>query len=369
MLNNNYINSEEELFHVIRTRGTTYEDYKKIVEKIQDINYTDCNDYSFLHEAVHEKKIDEAVDLMQRGIDVDIQTTDGYTAAQLAAISEQWEMLQEILKHHPKVNIKDWRYGNNLLFNIVSYKSEVRNRIAKQLLNMGANPYAENYSGKSPLSLVIMDENEELVRAFQQVKKPLQEEPEKFRVPKKRSGIFPVKMRDYMKFICIENTSIGYIKDKIVDYAAICGGEKRKYKFKLVPIEGSKWIIVCCPNRMDFYNYHNLMSWIWGISGDTDMPRQTICVAVHVNDVRLSYYGIMDKSKYGDRIVGRFQNGESFSVYLPEANKKEGNAKSYSDVLPIKKIGHYLESCGLDEIWVEKAANMSGEEIEVEMAV
>lgn len=287
----------------------------------------------------------------------------------LMAESEQWELLTEILRFHPNLNLKDWPFGNCLLWYVVLYKNEIRNQIAKKLIDMGANPYSQNSNGKSPMDIVILRKNEELIDIFSRVDKPLQEEPEKFRVPKKRSGIFPVKMRDYMKFICIEDASIGYIKDKIVDYDTICGGEKRKYKFKLVPIEGSKWIIVCCPNRMDFYNYHNLMSWIWGISGDTDMPRQTICVAVHVNDVRLSYYGIMDKSKYGDRIVGRFQNGESFSVYLPEANKKEGNAKSYSDVLPIKKIGHYLESCGLDEIWVEKAANMSGEEIEVEMAV
>lgn len=173
-----------------------------------------------------------------------------------------------------------------------------------------------------------------------------------------------------MKFICTEDTTVEYLKDKIMDYATIAGGKKTKYKFKLVPIEGSRWIIICCPDRMDFYNYHNLMSWIWGISGDVKMPRQTICVATHVNDARLSYYGIMDKSKYGDAwIMGRFQNGESFSVYLPEAYKKEGNARSDRDLLPIKMIGQYLEICGFDEMWLNKATDMPGEEIEVEIAV
>ncbi len=172
-----------------------------------------------------------------------------------------------------------------------------------------------------------------------------------------------------MKYICTEEITIENLKEKILDYATIAGGKKVKYKFKLVSIEGSKWIIICCPGKMDFYNYHNLMSWIWGISGDVKTPRQTICVAAHVNDERLSYYGIMDKTQYGDRIVVRFQNGESFSVYLPEAYKKDGNARSYSDVLPIKRIGQYLETCGLDEIWLEKAADMQGVEIEVEMAV
>ena len=370
MINYNFINFEEELLHVIRTRTTSFEDYKEIVEKIRDINYTDGNDCGFLYEAVRAKKMDVALDLMCRGIDVDIQNVNGVTAAKLAVSNNQWEMLQEILKYHPNVNLKDWRRGNNLLFDVVCYKSEIRNQIAKQLLGMGANPYAENHNGKSPLDLVIMRENEELIEAFRQVKKPLQEEKEKFRVPKKRSGIFTIKMSDYIKFICCKNTTIEYLKDKIMDYATICGGEKKRYIFKMIAIKESNWIIICCSDKLDFYNYHNLMSWIVGKPEEIASPSQTICVADNIKDARLSYYATMDKLKYGDdRVVGRFQNGESFSVYLPEAYKKEGNAKSYSDVLSIKDINKYLEICGLDEMWLKKAADLSGEEIEVEMAV
>ena len=199
MINCNFVNYEEQLFHVIRTRTTTFEDYKDVVEKIGDINYTDGNDYSFLHVAVREKKLDVVLDLMQRGIDVNIQNVNGITAAQLAVANNQWEILQEILKYHPNVNLKDWRYGNNLLFDVVSHKSEIRNQIAKQLLGMGADPYAENNNGKSPLDLAIMTQNEELIDAFRQIKRPLQEEAEKFRVPKKRSGTFVIKMSNYMK--------------------------------------------------------------------------------------------------------------------------------------------------------------------------
>lgn len=369
MINYNFINFEEELIHVIRTRTTTFEDYKEVVEKIRDINYTDSNDRSFLHAAVGEKKMDVALDLMQRGINVDIQNVNGVTAAGVAVDNNQWEMLQEILKYHPNVNLKDWRHGNNLLFDVVCYKSEIRNQIAKQLLAMGANPYAENHDGKSPLDLVIMDENEELIEAFRQIKKPLQEEEEKFRVPKKRSGIFPIKMSDHTKFICAENTTIAYLIDRITDYATICGGEKKRYKFKLIAIKESNWTIICCPDKFDFYNFHNLMSWIVGASEEIAHPSHTICVAANIKDARLSYYGTMDKSKFGDRVVGRFQNGESFSIYLPDAYKKDGNAMSYSDVLPIKSIDKYLETCGLDEMWLKKAADLSGEEIEVEMAV
>lgn len=370
MLNYVFVNEEEELFHVIRTRGTTYENYKDVVEKIHNINYTDSNDRSFLMEAVCQKRIDIAIDLLQRGIDVDLQNVNGQTASSLAVCWEQWEILEEILKYHPKVNIKDYIYGDNLLFEVVCCKNEVlRNKIAKKLLDMGANPYAKNKRGMSPLDLVMKDENEELIQAFLCVAKPLQEEEEKFRVPKKRSGIFPIRMRDYMKYICVEGGTVEYLKEKIEDYAMIAGGKKTKYAFKILQLEDRKWSVLCCPQKMDFYNYHNLMSWIVGFSEEEKKPDQTICVAINRNDTRLSYYGVMDKSKYGDRVVGRFQNGESFSIYLPDAYKKEGNAKSYSDVLPLKVISQYLEWCGLDELWLEKVDAMQGMEIEVEMAI
>lgn len=55
---------------------------------------------------------------------------------------------------------------------------------------MGANPYAENNDGTSPLDLVIANQNEELIKAFQQIPKPLQEETEKYRVPKKSAVFF-----------------------------------------------------------------------------------------------------------------------------------------------------------------------------------
>ena len=154
---------EEELLHIIRVNGSTYEEYQKVVEKVQNIDYTDDNDSSFLHTAVGQRKPDIAIDLMRRGIDVNLQDVNGHTAAQFAVSNKQWEILMEILKYHPNVNLKDWRYGDSLLFDIVQYKNETTNRIAKELLKMGANPYAQNSNGLCPLDIVIRLENQELI--------------------------------------------------------------------------------------------------------------------------------------------------------------------------------------------------------------
>lgn len=369
MLNDSFIIAEEELMHVIRSSGSSFEEYIKVLEKVKNLDYTDVNGNSFLHAAVCERKMDIAIDLMNRGIDINLQTVNGHTAAHLAIAGQQWDMLKEILHHQPKVNLKDWISGSSILLNICMYKSEERNEIAKELLKMGANPYAQNHKGKSPFDLALRNENQELIELFQQIPQPDHDEPEPFHIPIKARGYYIVKFNDYHKYILVENTTISYLKEKIMDYAKICGGKKVKYKFKIIPIKDTSWFMILCSNKMDFYNYHNLMSWIYGLSEDDNTPSKTICVALHKNDERLSYYGIMDKKIYGDaRLFGRFQNGESFSIYLPEAYKKDGNAQTFGDVLPIRSIKKYLQFCGFDEIELENMEQMDGEEIEVEMA-
>ena len=117
---------------------------------------------------------------------------------------------------------------------------------------MGANPYAQNINGLCSLDIVIRLENQELIEAFQQIEKPQYEEPERFRVPKKQRGFFIVKIRDYQKYILVENATLQYLEDKIMDYATICGGKKVQYKFELVFIKDSHWNVVRCPEKWIF---------------------------------------------------------------------------------------------------------------------
>ena len=368
MVNYSFLNDEEELLHIIRTNGTTYQDYEKVVGKIQNINYTDSNDCSFLYVAVLLEKLDIAKDLLQRGINVDIQNVTGSTAIMVTESKEDWKFLREILKYHPNLNLKSDRCGDTLLHKIVRYTTNERNAIAKELVKLGANPHALNKFATSPLDLVIEKDNKELIEAFLQIKYT-QEEPQPYRVPKLRNGIFPLKMSEYEKYICVKDINVDYVEAKIIDYSKIFAGKKRKYKFKITPINNSLWILLSCPTAMDFFNYHNLMSWIYGLEEDTISPTHTICISLHKAEERRSYYTIMDKQKYGDRMVGRFQNRESFSIFLPESLKKTGNAKSYRDVLPIKNISEYLSTCGFDVSWIKNASDMQAKELQVEMAV
>lgn len=371
MVDYHFINAEEELLHVIRLNGSTYEEYQRVIETVQNINYTDANDRSFLHEAICQNKPEIAMDLMRRGIDVDLETVGGHTAAHLAVSGGHWALFRELLQYHPNVNRRERRHGNTLLHDVVFYTSEERNQAAQELLKLGANPFAKNDKGFSPLDFAVRNENQELVEAFQNIAVPQQpEEAPRFRVPMRARGFYVVKIREYQKYILVEHAALQYLEDKILDYATICGGKKVSYQFQLTPIQDCPWTVIRCPDNMDFYNYHNLMSWIWGLPEDQNPPSQTICVAQHKNDERLSYYGIMDKQKFKDtRLVGRFQNGESFSIYLPEAYKKDGNAQCFGDVLPIQSIVQYLASCGFDAAWLNTLSELPGKELIVEMAV
>ena len=180
MVNYSFLNDEEELLHIIRTNGTTYQDYEKVVGKIQNINYTDSNDCSFLYVAVLLEKLDIAKDLLQRGINVDIQNVTGSTAIMVTESKEDWKFLREILKYHPNLNLKSDRCGDTLLHKIVRYTTNERNAIAKELLKLGANPHALNKFATSPLDLVIEKDNKELIEAFLQIKYT-QEEPQPYR--------------------------------------------------------------------------------------------------------------------------------------------------------------------------------------------
>lgn len=356
---------EEKLLHIIRLNGSTYKEYLETAAQVQNLNYTDSNGRSFLHTAVTNEKNEIALDLIHRGINLDIQDVNGDTAAMFMVSNNKWDLLDVLLQYHPDVNLENWLYGRTLLHYIVQCTNKERNYFAQKLVQAGADPYMEDRYGHSPLDFVIALQNQELIDCFSQVEK--QDSEKRFRIPKNTSGIFSIKIKEYMKYILVEGLPLSHLEKKITSYAEICTGKMKSYTFKLIPVAHTDWIIINCPDKMDFYNYHNLMSWFWGTSEDICIPKQNICVALH-EDSRLSYYGVIADLKYGDRLIGRFQNRESFCIYLPDAYKKGGNAKSCKNELPVTSISQYLFSCGFDDKWLNCYVKMPYHEITVEMA-
>lgn len=85
---------------------------------------------------------------------------------------------------------------------------------------------------------------------------------------------------------------------------------------------------------------------------DKEKAKQIICVALH-RDKRYSYYAVVKDRIYADTLIGRFQNGESFYITLPDIPGQDGNARWHEQVLPEKSIIKYLESCGFSYSFLE----------------
>jgi len=109
---------EEELRRIIRIRGTSFSDYLDKVINIDDINSVDCNKLSFLHEAISSNREDIAEDLLERGININIQDVNKNTAVSYAAANKKWKILDIMLDYGVDLNIK-LRLGYSLLWNVI----------------------------------------------------------------------------------------------------------------------------------------------------------------------------------------------------------------------------------------------------------
>ncbi len=159
-------NIEEKLFHLINTAGSQYEQYIEYINQIKNINYVDKLFHrSYLHVAIQARRKDIIIDLLARGIDVDIQDKNGNTAAAYLASSQNWDLLNILLPYIKKINLRD-NIGNNLLWDVIFYstcRSEKRYEMVSILLKMGADANNVNKRGNTPKVLAEKQEDMKLV--------------------------------------------------------------------------------------------------------------------------------------------------------------------------------------------------------------
>ncbi len=155
---------------MINKNGTTYEEYLNMIVQISNINYTGFYHRSYLHLALSNRYIKIFNDLLYRGIDVNIKDASGNTAAVYAATGMQWECLDKILDCYPDIDVKN-NDGETLLMTVLhrAGSKEIRDkryRLIQRLLDMGANPLAQNICGLTPMKLAQILEDEKSVRMF-----------------------------------------------------------------------------------------------------------------------------------------------------------------------------------------------------------
>lgn len=162
----NVTSKEETLYYLINTNGTKYQDYIDMVKQIENINYI-YKPYheSYLHVAIRAERNDIAYDLLERGIDVNIQDKRGNTAAGYLIGKKDWIFLKKLLSYGVNPNLQN-NFKNTLLWDVLLYTkpgSAERYEVAEELLKIGSNPKNKNVKGNSPFSMVVSEKDEKMI--------------------------------------------------------------------------------------------------------------------------------------------------------------------------------------------------------------
>lgn len=167
-------------YEVIAVWMYGYSEYQEKIQAVTNINYLRPEYHrSMLHEAVSTRKLEIALDLIQRGIDLNIQDYNGNTALHYAVgnlkYRENRMIAKAILDRRPRVNLQD-HDGNTALWYVLYHARNVAGEeydecceIVKMLLDAGADTNLKNRLGSSPakawgqvLSRILQEENEGL---------------------------------------------------------------------------------------------------------------------------------------------------------------------------------------------------------------
>ncbi|MDD6793995.1 MAG: DUF2185 domain-containing protein [Clostridiaceae bacterium] len=181
----------------------------------------------------------------------------------------------------------------------------------------------------------------------------------------------PINFSEYLKYIVVKNTSEDYVLSYMKEFGELTLGDKKIYEFiyYILNRNDNNFIIIKCPENMDFYNFHNLAEWFYGCGEDKNNEPDLSCnICFNKVDKDKNYYAVVRDDEWKDTIEGIFNNGTRFSIYLPEAFKGDDVLIDYNN-LHYTTVESYLNSLGLeveDLISIEKKEFIRAE---FEMAV
>ena len=104
-----------------------------------------------LHYAAGEGDSHKVQQLLREGADSNVQDDNGWSALHFAAQANSESVAQALVSAGAQVDVRD-SYGNTPLFTAV-FNSKGDGAVIKLLRGAGADPYASNNHGVSPLSL------------------------------------------------------------------------------------------------------------------------------------------------------------------------------------------------------------------------
>lgn len=172
-----------------------------------------------------------------------------------------------------------------------------------------------------------------------------------FKKKKQLGEDYPIKIGNYSKYYVIYGSNEDYILKYMEEYTEILKGEKQVYTFKYYTVIQDKYhncIIFKCPDDMDFYNYCNLSTYIYGDKSSDEGPVLTAIVSLSKRDESENYYATLEiGNRCRDTMIAVVNNGTKFSIYIPKAFENKGTICGDNGACKFTKVEDFLKNYDL----------------------
>jgi len=148
----------KDIFQAIRIKDNN--DFMSIINDF-DINVLNEYNQNLLQESISSNNLSAASFLIENGIELNHQDSDGKTSLHYCASFNNYSIAEKILDKGGNINICD-NFGNNPLW-VAVFNARGEYELVKLFLKYNADANNKNKSNKSPLDFAIQISDEDLI--------------------------------------------------------------------------------------------------------------------------------------------------------------------------------------------------------------